>query len=86
MNNRPPSTRHTYNGFDKILQQLRMGSTGLPTNKSTRNMVAAKGNSNILMRAQTMADQGINVRKPTSTLDRYLSRYNYINRYVRKPI
>ena len=72
-----------YNSFKKIHEKLTIGATGVSKMASTRNMNFAMSPKNQLMRAQTMADQGINLKKYGNPLEKYLSRYQYLNPYVR---
>lgn len=72
--------------FASMLQSMTRSATGISNQKSHSNMTMAKSNENILSRLQSLADLGLNTKKPAaSPLDRYLSKYRYINRYIRTP-
>ncbi len=81
--NRNFRPKDTQAPFQQMLRSMTRSATGISNQKSAYNMGLAKSPENILARAQSLADQGMNIKKgPASQLDRYLKKFRYISRFV----
>lgn len=69
--------------FDAIKSKLLIGAKGLTTSASVKNMQTALSPANQLARFRGMYDAGINIRQYHDPLAKYLSRFQYINPYLR---